>query len=78
MPLPPSHAMPAIHPLFAICDHGQGNCHEDAFVAHADSTRGYEAMVRVAKAMALTAYDLLAEPELLKSAKAEFANRRES
>jgi amidohydrolase len=73
-----SHVMPAIHPVFRIADAGQGNCHEDAFVRHANSARGYEAMIRVAKAMALTAYDLLAEPELLRAAKAEFAERRET
>jgi len=73
-----SHVMPAIHPTFAIARHGEGNCHEDAFVAHADSKRGYDAMIRVAKAMAMTAYDLLAQPELLAAAKNEFEARRES
>jgi metal-dependent amidase/aminoacylase/carboxypeptidase family protein len=73
-----SHVMPAIHPAFAISRHGEGNCHEDAFVAHADSRRGYDAMIRVAKAMAMTAYDLLAEPDLMASTKKEFATRRES
>src|SRR5262249_15122598 len=73
-----SHALPAIHPVFAIARHGEGTCHEDAFVQHADSPRGYDAMIRVGKALALTAYDLLAEPTLLKSAKDEFARREES
>jgi amidohydrolase len=73
-----SHVMPAIHPSFAISRHGEGNCHEDAFVAHADSRRGYDAMIRVAKAMAMTAYDLLAEVEFMASTKKEFAARRES
>jgi amidohydrolase len=70
-----SYVMPAIHPLFKVAEPGDGNCHEDAFVSHADSPRGYEAMIRVAKAMAMTAYDLLSEPELLRAAKAEFAGR---
>jgi amidohydrolase len=69
-----SHALPSIHPLFQISDTGKGNCHEDAFVRYTDSERGYAAMIRVAKAMALTAYDLLAEPQALVSAKAEFAS----
>lgn len=73
-----SHVMPAIHPAFAIANRGEGNCHEDAFVAHADSRRGYDAMIRVAKAMAMTAYDLIAEPELMASAKKEFEERKES
>jgi len=73
-----SHAMPAIHPAFAISSHGQGTCHEDAFVAHADSKRGYDAMIRVGKSMAMLAYDLIAAPELLKSAKEEWNRRQES
>ena len=73
-----SHVMPAIHPAFAISSHGEGTCHEDAFVRHADSRRGYDAMIRVAKAMALTAYDLIADRELMAAAKKEFAARKES
>ncbi|MHB8383906.1 MAG: amidohydrolase [Candidatus Binataceae bacterium] len=73
-----SHRMIAIHPVFAIATPGEGTCHEDAFVRHADSPRGYDAMIRVAKALAMTAHDLLAEPELLSSAKAEFAARKET
>ncbi len=73
-----SHELPAIHPVFRIGKGGQGNCHEDAFEKLTDSPQAYEAMIRVAKAMALTAYDLLAEPALLSAAKAEFAARSES
>ncbi len=73
-----SHAMPAIHPTFAIAKHGEGSCHEDAFVTHANSSRGYEVMIRVAKALAMTAYDLLADEQLMAAAKAEFDRRRES
>jgi len=72
-----SHAMPAIHPMFAISRRGEGSCHEDAFVAHADSSHGYQAMIRVAKALALTAYDLLTDRELMTAAKAEFARRED-
>jgi len=68
-----SHFIPAIHPLFQISNHGEGTCHEDAFVRYSDSDRGYAAMMRVAKAMALSAYDLLANPDALAAAKAEFA-----
>lgn len=71
-----SHRMIAIHPVFAISNPGEGTCHEDVFVRHADSPRGYDAMIRVAKALAMTAYDLIAEPELLAAAKAEFAAGR--
>jgi amidohydrolase len=68
-----SHAIPAIHPLFQVSSHGEGTCHEDVFVKHSDSDRAYAAMMRVAKAMALSAYDLLANPDALAAAKAEFA-----
>jgi len=73
-----SHAMPAIHPVFAIARHGEGSCHEERFVAHADSSRGYDAMIRVAKSLAMTAYDLIADKELMTAAKAEYARRKES
>ncbi|HUY19339.1 MAG TPA: amidohydrolase [Candidatus Binataceae bacterium] len=71
-----SHALPAIHPVFRIADPGAGNCHEDTFEKLTDSPRAYEAMIRVAKAMALTAYDLLADSSLLEKAKTEFAARK--
>jgi len=73
-----SHALPAIHPIFRIADPGAGNCHEERFAKHTDTPRAYEAMIRVAKAMALTAYDLLADPALIESAKREFAAREQS
>jgi amidohydrolase len=68
-----SHAMPAIHPMFQISNRGEGTCHESVFVGYSDSDRAYAEMIRVAKAMALSAYDLLANPEALAAAKAEFA-----
>ncbi len=73
-----SHAIPAIHPVFQAAPRGAARPHENAFVAHADSEYGYAAMLRAGKALAMTAYDLLAEPELLKAAKEEFARREES
>jgi amidohydrolase len=69
-----SHAIPAIHPLFQVSNRGEGTCHEDVFVEYSDSDRGYAAMMRVAKAMALSAYELLTKPDELASAKAEFAS----
>lgn len=73
-----SHTVPAIHPVFRIADPGAGNCHEDRFEKCTDSPRAYDAMIRVAKAMALTVYDLLADPSLLEAARREFAARKES
>lgn len=68
-----SHTLPAIHPMFQVSNQGEGTCHEDAFVQYSDSNRAYAAMMRVAKALALSAYDLLANPKELAAAKAEFA-----
>jgi amidohydrolase len=68
-----SHKLPSIHPMFQISSHGEGTCHEDAFVSYSDSERAYTAMIRVAKAMALSAYDLVTDPDALAAAKAEFA-----
>jgi metal-dependent amidase/aminoacylase/carboxypeptidase family protein len=73
-----SHALPAIHPIFRIADPGAGNCHEERFAKLTDTPRAYEAMIRVAKAMALTAYDLLADRSLMESVRREFAGREQS
>jgi amidohydrolase len=73
-----SHALPAIHPIFRIADPGAGNCHEERFAQQTDTPRAYDAMIRVAKAMALTAYDLVADPALMESARREYAGRQES
>ena len=71
-----SHAMPAIHPMFQVSNRGEGTCHESVFVGYSDSERAYAAMIRVAKAMALSAYDLMANPATLAAAKAEFTARK--
>jgi amidohydrolase len=71
-----SYAVPAIHPYLAICDAGQAMCHQDAFVECADSPRGYQAMLKAAKAMALTTYDLLTQPDFLAAVKTEWGQNR--
>jgi hypothetical protein len=68
-----SYTVPSIHPDMAICDIGESMCHQDTFVECANRPRGYETMVNAAKAMALRAYDLLAQPEFLADARAEWA-----
>lgn len=67
-----SQVVPSIHPWLAICDEGESMCHEHRFAECAVSERGFEAMLIAAKAMARTAADLLAEPELLAEAAREF------
>lgn len=71
-----SYAVPAIHPYLGICAIGESMCHQDAFVAHANSPRGYQAMLQAAKAMALTTYDLLTQADFLSAVKAEWQQGR--
>jgi metal-dependent amidase/aminoacylase/carboxypeptidase family protein len=70
-----SHAVPSIHPWLAICAKGETTCHQHAFAKCAASERGQEAMLAAAKAMALTAADVLLDDGLRSAARAEFDNR---
>lgn len=70
-----SQVVPSIHPYLAICDRGVTTCHQHAFAACAASPRGIDAALAAAKAMALTAYDLLADDALRAEAKRAFAER---
>jgi amidohydrolase len=67
-----SHAVPSIHPWLAICDKGETTCHQHAFQACAGAERGAEAMLVAAKAMALTAADVLGDASLREAARREF------
>lgn len=71
-----SHAVPSIHPWIAICDRGETTCHQRAFAACAGSERGQASMLDAAKAMALTAADLITDSALLEGVKREFEARR--
>jgi amidohydrolase len=70
-----SHAMPSIHPWIAICNKGETTCHQHAFAECAGSERGAAGMLLAAKAMAMTAADLLLEPPLLEQVRSEFRAR---
>jgi amidohydrolase len=70
-----SHAVPVIHPWLAICDKGETNCHQHAFQACAGSPRGEGAMLDAAKALALTAADVLRDADLRRAVKEEFDAR---
>ncbi len=65
-----SHIVPAIHPYVVIADPGTAG-HSPEFAAAAISERGDRALLRAAKAMAMTTVDLLTQPELIDQAKAE-------
>jgi len=66
-----SQALPTIHPYIRISPDGIPG-HSRAFAEWACSPMARAGMVAGAKALALTALDLLASPEALQKAKAEF------
>jgi len=69
-----SYVAPSIHPYMAICAPGEAFCHQHAFAAQAASDRGMAAMLAAAKALALTAWDVLTDEELRRAVRAEFAS----
>jgi hypothetical protein len=71
-----SHAVPSIHPWLAICDKGATTCHQRAFEACAGSERGAATMVVAAKALALTAADVLLDDALRAEVRRAFEARR--
>jgi metal-dependent amidase/aminoacylase/carboxypeptidase family protein len=66
-----SQVVPAIHPYISICDKSIAG-HSKEFAAASVSDRGHEAMMSAAKALAMTAIDLLTDPEFMEQVKAEF------
>src|SRR5262249_20661542 len=71
-----SHVLPAIHPYIGICAPGEAMCHDHAFTAKAASDQGISAMVAAAKAMALTALDLLRDGDLRAAVRDHFDRGR--
>ncbi|MED2973578.1 M20 family metallopeptidase [Fictibacillus sp. B-59209] len=69
-----SQVIPAIHPYIKITD-AFHNLHTREFCTAANSEKGYDGMLIGAKSLALTGYDLLTNPQLLKTVKEEFENR---
>jgi metal-dependent amidase/aminoacylase/carboxypeptidase family protein len=67
-----SHALPMIHPYIRIAPDDVPN-HSREFTEAAASPLARAGMIAGAKALALTALDLLAEPETVEAAKSEFA-----
>jgi amidohydrolase len=67
--------IPAIHPYIAISDQTIPG-HSTAFRDHAATPEALDRALTAAKALALTAIDVLAEPEVLTKARAEFEERR--
>jgi amidohydrolase len=66
-----SQVVPSIHPYVQICTERYA-CHTPEFREAAMSDMGREGMILGAKTMALTAFDVLVNQELLENIKAEF------
>jgi amidohydrolase len=66
-----SQVIPAIQPMVQIAPHGTP-IHSRAFEAAAVSALARQGMCQAAKTMAMTTYDLLADPGLVTKARAEF------
>jgi metal-dependent amidase/aminoacylase/carboxypeptidase family protein len=69
-----SQILPAIHPYLSIAPESVGG-HTLEFAQAAGSPAGHAAMLNAAKALAMTCLDLFYEPDLLASARDEFAQR---
>lgn len=67
--------LPGIHPYIAISDQTIPG-HSTAFRDHAATPEALDRALVAAKALALTAIDVLGDPDLLKDARAEFDDRR--
>ena len=67
-----SHALPTIHPYIRISPDGVPG-HSREFAEHAGGPLARAGMIAAAKALALTALDLVADPGRVEAAKAEFA-----
>ncbi|MDQ3400546.1 MAG: amidohydrolase, partial [Chloroflexota bacterium] len=70
-----SQVVPAAHPYIAIAPDGTPG-HSTAFRDAAGTPEAHANAIAAAKALALTAVDLLAEPALLARARAEFEERQ--
>jgi hypothetical protein len=66
-----SQVIPAIQPMVQIAPHGTP-IHSRAFEAAAVAPLARRGMCQSAKTLAMTTYDLLADPGLVKKARAEF------
>jgi metal-dependent amidase/aminoacylase/carboxypeptidase family protein len=70
-----SRIMPAIHPLIAIAP-PDVNSHSPEFAVYAASDSGKKAVIDGAKALAMTAIDVLADDSLRDAMRDEFAAAR--
>ena len=69
-----SHSIPAIQPYIAVCPEGVAS-HTREFAKYCVSDYAQTRLVLAAKALAITGFRLLNEPELLRRAKAELKQK---
>lgn len=67
-----SQVIPAIHPYIAIGEENEFISHSREFADATVAPRGKQELISAAKAMALTAFDVASDKELLKEIKKEF------
>ena len=67
-----SHRVPSIHPMIAASPPGVA-LHSQEFARWAGSEHGHRAVIDGAKALAMTALDVLCQPNLVVAAKEAFA-----
>ena len=65
-----SQVAPSLHPFFFLNEIGP---HTKEFCEASNSDRGYEVMIKAAKALAMTVIDLLYDPSLVEKAKSAFS-----
>jgi amidohydrolase len=70
-----SQRVPTIQPMIQICPR-EANVHMPAFAEAAVSDRGHQAMLNAAKALAMTAVDLMTDPEARAVVAADFRGNR--
>lgn len=68
-----SQVVPSIHPYLSICGKEVAG-HSKEFAEASVSPRGNEAMIKAAKALAMTAIDMFTDPEFAKRVREEFEN----
>jgi amidohydrolase len=71
-----SHVVPSIHPWLAIVNKGEALCHEHRFAEAAATDEAGLTAVIAAKALARTAIEFLANPQLRESVKREWDEGR--
>jgi len=68
-----SQAVPSIHPIISITEE-KITAHSAEFAVASASEKGFGAIIRASKALAMTAIDLLTTPGHLVNMKGEFSN----